>query len=183
MSLKSLTDRIAKLSKREKAAGVLTVLVLTVAAPYMFFYSPSKKEYTLKKASLEAMTKETAILETALAERLKAVPQPAPALEPVVLPKADDLHGIFLSISTKASELGVDFVSIAPESVSQKDGLMEMKLKLELRLKYRQLFDFIRYVEDKHRMFLVESVKYETNDAMYPSGVALIRAVTYLRKT
>ena len=35
----------------------------------------------------------------------------------------------------------------------------------------------------RHKLFLVQELKFETNDALYPSGIALLKeAVTYLRK-
>ncbi|MDP2168164.1 MAG: type 4a pilus biogenesis protein PilO [Thermodesulfovibrionales bacterium] len=182
MDIKTIKARLEKLSGREKVIGIMTVVALIVIAPYVLLYSPSEKALRMEKQRLSDLQNEAAALETSLTEQSRQVAAAAPRLKPVMLPKADDLHGIFRSISTRATELGVDFISIAPEAVSEKEGFIEMRLKLELRLKYKQLYDFVAYLSAKHRLFLIESLRFETNDAVYPSGVAIIKAVTYLEK-
>ena len=82
----------------------------------------------------------------------------------------------------EATIANVDFVSIAPEGFVHKDKFIELKLKIELRVKFRELYDFIKILETRHKLFLVQELKFETNDALYPSGIALLKAVTYLRK-
>ena len=57
-----------------------------------------------------------------------------------------------------------------------------MKVKIELRVRFRELYDFIKNIETRHRLFLIQEVKFETNSALYPGGIAILRAGTYLRK-
>ena len=105
-----------------------------------------------------------------------------PVAEKIALPEAEDLSGMLAAISREATIANVDFVSIAPEGFVHKDKFIELKLKIELRVKFRELYDFIKILETRHKLFLVQELKFETNDALYPSGIALLKAVTYLRK-
>jgi Tfp pilus assembly protein PilO len=100
----------------------------------------------------------------------------------ITLPQAHDLAGMIEAISKDAERTGVEFVSITQEGFSQKGKYVEMRLKLELRSRYRPLYDFMRRLGDKHRLFMIHSLRYETNEALYPSGVAILRAVAYLEK-
>ena len=86
------------------------------------------------------------------------------------------------AISREATIANVDFVSIAPEGFAHKNKFIELKVKIELRVQFRELYDFIKNVETRHKLFLIQELKFETNASLYPSGVALLKAVTYLRK-
>ena len=100
----------------------------------------------------------------------------------VVLPEAEDLSGMLAAISREATIANVDFVSIAPEGFEHKNKFIELKVRIELRVKFRELYDFVKNVEARHKLFLIKELKFETNDSLYPSGIALMKAVTYLRK-
>jgi len=177
VDIKALTERVRKLSAREKAITALTAAVAVFVAPYLFLYSPSSKALEAKKQALGSIEKDVSILDETV--KTQAPLPPAPSMS---LPHADDLGGMFMSISAEATRLGIGFISMAPESVTEKGAFTEMRLKIELRLRYRELFDFIGYLTAKHRLFLIESLSFETNDAVYPSGIAVIKAVTYLKK-
>ncbi|MBI4823950.1 MAG: type 4a pilus biogenesis protein PilO [Nitrospirae bacterium] len=179
MDLNAIKKKLKGLSLREKLIAGITTAIVVFIVPYMFLYEPSKKAVGIKRQSFESILKDVTTLDTVI----KAQPPEVPQAMPVTLPKADTFHEMFLAISRQANALGVDFISISPEVVRQKDRFIEMRLKLELRVKYRQLYDFVRYLGEKHRLLLIESIRFETNDAVYPQGIALIKALTYLEKT
>lgn len=179
MDLNAIKKKLKGLSLREKIIAGIIIAIVVFIVPYMFLYEPSKKAVGIKKQRLEGIQKELTALDT----MIKAQPPAVPSEKPVTLPGAGTFHDMFLAISRQANALGVDFISIAPESVKQKDRFIEMRLKLELRVKYKQLYDFVRYLTEKHKLLLIESIRFETNDAVYPQGIALIKALTYLEKT
>ena len=57
-----------------------------------------------------------------------------------------------------------------------------MRLKLELRAPYRPFYTFVRQLGYRHRLFMIQSLRYETNAALYPSGVGIMRAKAYLKR-
>lgn len=179
MDINTIKKKVKGLSMREKLISAITIILVVFIAPYMFLYSPSRKMLNLKRQSLQSLDKEVQSLNVMIKEQAMREQK---KVEPVILPEADDLQAMFLSISKQANIGGVDFISIAPQSVSSKDGFTEMKLHLELRAGYRQLYELIRYLGIRHKLFLIESLRFETNDAVYPSGITLIKAVIYLKR-
>jgi|Deesub1362A_J573_1020465.scaffolds.fasta_scaffold00268_41 type II secretory pathway component PulM len=172
--------RIQKLSKREQTIAALTLVLTIVLLPYMLLYSPSEKQLRLKQKKLAELNEEIKAISTALslaAAKQEAVPEPVAPPSPT-----EDLSEVFKSISREASLLGVDFISIVPEDIEYKKDFVQMQLRLQLRARYRQLYDFIRQLNTRHRLFLIQSIRFEVNVAVYPSGIALIKATAYLKR-
>lgn len=180
MDIKAIKNKFEKLSQREKIITAITLTVITVLVPYMLLYSPSVLKAKSKQQMLRNLKAEVEAMNLALAS-MRALQKEKPA-EKIVLPEADDLSGMLAAISREANMARVEFISIAPEGVEYKDKFIELKVKIELRVRFRELHDFLRSIETKHRLFLIQDMKYETNSTLYPSGIALLRAVTYLRK-
>ncbi len=180
MDIKTIKSKFESLSTREKIVAVVTLTAILVIVPYMLLYSPSSVNIKNKKQTLQNLKKEVEAINAALASQ-PAVPK-EPVAEKIELPEAEDLSGMLAAISREAAIANVDFVSIVPEGFNYKDKFVELHVKMELRVKFRELYDFIKSVETRHKLFLIQELKFETNDALYPSGVALLKAVTYLRK-
>jgi len=180
MDVKSIKEKVKSLSKREKIVAVVTLTAIVVIVPYMLLYSPSSVNIKNKQQTLQNLKKEVEAINAALASQT-AIPK-EPVVEKIVLPEAEDLSGMLAAISREATIANVDFVSIAPEGFEHKNKFIELKVKIELRVKFRELYDFIKNVETRHKLFLIQELKFETNASLYPSGVALLKAVTYLRK-
>lgn len=177
--IKDIKHKIEGISKREKFIAAITLCLVVFIVPYTFLYSPSEKALKAKKELLQSLQSEITLLNASVTAMAK-YKEPAPKGHS--LPQTDSLQEMFMSISRQANALGVDFISIFTEGITQKEKFIEIRLRLELRVQYRQLYDFIRYLSTHHRLFLIESMRFETNDAVYPSGITLIRAVTYLEK-
>lgn len=183
MNLKTIKSKFESLSKREKAITVVNLVAIAVIVPYMFLYSPSAASVKKQKQALQAVKSEVGAINVTLASQVaQAVLPKKPVPEKVVLPEADNLSEMLAAISREATIANVDFVSITPEGFVHKDKFIELKLKIELRVKFRELYDFIKILETRHKLFLVQELKFETNDALYPSGMAIMKAVTYLKK-
>jgi len=180
MDVKSIKEKFKSLSQRERLIAVVTLAAIAVIVPYMLLYSPSVVKIKNKKQALQNVKSEIEAINTALASQ--AVLPKEPVAEKIVLPEAEDLSGMLAAISREATIANVDFVSIAPEGFSYKDKFIELKVKIELRVKFRELYDFVKNVEARHKLFLIQELKFETNASLYPSGVALLKAVSYLRK-
>jgi Tfp pilus assembly protein PilO len=180
MDVKSIKEKFKSLSKKEKIIVLINLVAIVVVVPYMLLYSPSSVSVKNKRQAIQNLKKEIEASNAALA--LQAALPKQPVAEKIVLPEAEDLSGMLAAISREATIANVDFVSIAPEGFEHKNKFIELKVKIELRVKYRELYDFIKNVEARHKLFLVQELKFETNDTLYPSGVALLKAVTYLRK-
>jgi Tfp pilus assembly protein PilO len=175
-----VTGAIQKLSVREKAIVAITLVFVLAYIPYTFMFSPAQQKIMIKRQELSNLNTEISALSLSLSAKVgeeEAVDMPV-----ITLPQAHDLAGMIEAISKDAERTGVEVISITQEGFKQKGKHMEMRLKLELRSRYRPLYDFVRDIGDKHRLFMIQSLRYETNEALYPSGVAILRAVAYLEK-
>lgn len=180
MDIKAIKEKIESLSQREKVISAITLTVVVVFVPYLLLYSPSSTKVKMKQQMFQNLKKEVEAITMALSSQ--AAFQKEPITEKIVLPEAEDLSGMLAAISREASMAKVDFISIAPEGFSYKDKFIELRVKIELRVRFRELYDFLKNIETRHRLFLIQELKFETNSALYPSGIALLKAVTYLRK-
>lgn len=177
---KKISDKFASLSGREKAIVLLILISLIVLVPYYYFYSPASKNASNKQNTLQTLKAEVDTINNAVSAQ--TVSQQDPSTGKLTLPEADDLSGMLAAISREANAAKVDFISIAPEGFIYKDKLVELRVKIELRVRFRQLYDFIKSIETKHKLFIIKDIKFETNNTVYPSGIALLHAVTYLKK-
>ncbi|MCE5194000.1 MAG: type 4a pilus biogenesis protein PilO [Nitrospiraceae bacterium] len=182
MGLKSITDNInekfSALTKREQMISIITLLLALILIPYLMLLSPLQVKIKTQQQTLETLKKELDSLNQIAA--LQVTTQ-KPDTEKFSLPQADDLSGMLASISKEANLARVDFISIAPEGFITKDKFIELKVKIELRVKFRQLYDFLGNIEARHKLFLIQDIKFETNPTVYPSGIAIIKAITYLK--
>jgi Tfp pilus assembly protein PilO len=177
---KKISDKFASLSGREKAIVLLILISLIVLVPYFYFYSPASTNALNKQNALQTLKAEVDTMNNAVSAQ--DVPQQDPSTSKLSLPEADDLSGMLAAISREANAAKVDFISIAPEGFIHRDKFIELKVKIELRVRFRQLYDFIKSIETKHKLFIIKDIKFETNNTVYPSGIALLHAVTYLKK-
>lgn len=168
------------LSQREKIIFAATVAVAVFVVFQMMLYSPASKKVKLKRQMLQDIKKEVEAINLILSSQ--TVVQKAPPPEKITLPDAEDLSGMLAAISREANIASVDFISIAPEGFEYKDRFIEMKVKIELRVRSRELYDFLKNIETRHKLFMINDLKFETNSALYPSGIAILKAGTYLRK-
>jgi Tfp pilus assembly protein PilO len=171
---------IQKLSAREKAIVALTVIFVLVFVPYSFMYKPAQEAMAGKRQELDRLTSDLNKINSSLA--LKVSQEKSVDMPVITLPEAKDLAGMLDAITRDAEQNGVEFISITQEGFSRKGRYLEMRMKLELRSRYRPLTNFLQSIGDKHRLFMIQSIRYETNGALYPSGVAILRAVAYLEK-
>lgn len=179
MDLESIKSRIRGLERREKIFVLITVLAVSVVLPYIFLYSPSVRNLESVRMELKNLKTEVDALNTTVA----AMPvQQVGRDEKITLPATEDLAGMLAAITREANLAKVEFISLAPEGILSKDGYIEMKIKMELRLRFRALYDFLKNIEARQSLFLITDIKFETNDTVYPSGIALVKAVVYLRK-
>lgn len=183
MDIKAITnnamEKIESLSQREKIILAITVTVAVVVIVQAVLYSPSAKKLAIKKQTAQSLKQEVEAINQILSLQSSSSKIPEAKIN---LPEAEDLSGMLAAISREANMAKVDFISITPESIENKDKFTELKVKLELKVKFKELHDFLKNIEARHKMFLIQDIKFETNSAVYPSGVALLRAVTYLRK-
>lgn len=175
-----LADMIQGLSAREKAVTALAILVALAVIPYMLVYSPSREKIAGKRQEIETLQKDIASLTDSLKKRVgreRAAEMPA-----ITLPEANDLAGMIEAISREADLAGVDFISFTQEGFSYGEQYVQLRMKLELRARYKPFYSFVKEIGDKYGLFMIQSLRYETNEAIYPSGVAIIRAVAYLKR-
>lgn len=180
MNVKVIKKRFEALSQREKIISLTTLVAATFLVLHVLLYSPASQKARLKQQAMQNLKKEIEAITMALSSQ--AAPKKEPVIEKITLPEAEDLSGMLAAISREAGMARVDFISISPEGFEYKDKFVELKVKVELRVKFRELYDFLKNIETRHKLFLVRELKFETNATLYPSGIAVIKAVTYLRK-
>mgnify|MGYP001607212747 CR=1 FL=1 len=179
MDIKAVRKKIEGLTPREKIVSVLVIIALAIFIFNVLLYSPASKKARTRKETMQNLSKEVEAIASAVTLQAS---EKKPAAEKIDLPQAEDLSGMLAAISREANIANVDFISISPEGLEQKDRFVELRLKMELRVKFRELYDFLRNIESRHRLFLVQNIRFETNSTVYPSGIAVLNAVTYLRK-
>jgi len=182
MDINTIKNKFAGLSLREKAITIITLSAIVILVPYSLLYSPSAVKVKIKQQELQNIKKEFEAINLTLASQMISQKEPSAKTEKITLPDAEDLSGMLAAISREANIARVDFVSIAPEGFIHKDKFIEMKVKIELRVRFRELYDFLKNIEARHKLFLIQELKFETNPTVYPSGIALLKAVTYLKK-
>lgn len=175
-----LADIVNRLSSREKAIAVLTVFVALAVVPYMLVYTPMREKISHKRQELDTLQKEITSLTVSVKNRVGE--EQAADLPAITLPEARNLAEMIEDISRLADMSGVDFISFTQEGFSYGDQYVKMRMKLELRSRFRPFHSFVITISDKHRLFMIQSLRYETNEAIYPSGVAIIKAVAYLKR-
>ena len=180
MDIKTVKGKIEGLSQREKVISAITVAAAVFALMHMLLYLPAAQKAKAKKQELQNLEKEIEAINMTLSSQAASVK--GPFVEKAELPEADDLSSMLAAISREATMAKVDFISISPEGFEYKDKFIELRVKIELRVRFRELYDFLKSIETRHRLFLIQDVKFETNSTVYPSGIALLKAVTYLRK-
>ncbi len=180
MDIKTIKNRFDKLSQRERIISFITVIAALFAVFHMMLYSPTSQKAKTKQQTAKNLKSEIEAINMMLSSQTAL--QKEPEIEKLTLPEAEDLSGMLAAISREASMARVDFISISPEGFEYKDKFIELRIKIELRVKFRELYDFIKNIETRHNLFLVQDLKFETNSVLYPSGIAFLKAVTYLRK-
>lgn len=180
MDVKIIKERIAGFSQREKIISAITLTVVGVVVLHILLYSPASRNVKVKQQMLQNLKKEVETITQTLSSQ--TVPSKEPITEKIVLPETEDLSGMLAAISREANIARVDFISIAPEGFEYKDNFIELRVKIELRVRFRELYDFLKNIEMRHKLFLIQDLKFETNNVLYPSGIAVLKAVTYLRK-
>jgi type II secretory pathway component PulM len=178
MVREKIADRYRALAPREKIAVISALLAVMLLLPYGYLYSPAASKLAQQREVLKNMKAEMEILNASVST-LQVPLQPD---DKTSLPAAEDLAGMLSAITREANLANVDFISLVPESLTPGDRYVEMKLKIELKVRFRELHDFLYGLEKKQKLFLIKEIKFETNDAVYPSGVAVLRATAYVRK-
>jgi type II secretory pathway component PulM len=176
MAGQKLTDRFSELSRRERYALILAFLLAVALLPYSVLYAPSARKLSKERAELASIRKEV----DAMSSSASALSHTEEAK--VALPAAEDLAGMISAITKEANRANLEFISLTPETLTQKDGYTEMKVKIELRLRFRALHDFLLGLEERQKLFIVKELKFETNEAIYPSGISIIKATAYVRR-
>lgn len=177
---KIIREKIGGLSQREKIISFATVAVAAFTVFNMLLYSPASRKVKAEQTMAQSLRNEINAITIALASQPAAKKEGMP--EKIVLPEAEDLSGMLAAISREANLAKVDFISITPEGFEYKDRFIELRVKIELRVRFRELYDFLSNIEARHKLFLVQDVKFETDNVLYPSGIAFLKAVTYLKK-
>lgn len=180
MDLERVKDRIKGLNKREKVIVLITFIIAVIAVPYVFLYAPSAKKLDSTKKEFKNLQTEIDAINASIAAM--TVQQPLIIEETISLPDTEDLAGMLAAITREANLANVEFISLVPEGISNKDNYVQMKIKIELRVRFRAFYNFLKNIETRQRLFLIKDIKFETNNIVYPSGIALIKAVVYLRK-
>ncbi len=179
MDLEKVKGRFKRLTNREKIIFLTTIVLSVIIVPYMFLYGPSAKKVDSLKIELNSLKSEIKALDAAIV----SISVRQPVIEgPIELPDTEDLAGMLAAITREANRADVEFISLVPESIKNKNSYVQMKIKIELRVRFKALYDFLRNIEERQRLFMIKDVKFETNDTVYPSGIALVKAVVYLRK-
>ncbi|MGD2081124.1 MAG: type 4a pilus biogenesis protein PilO [Nitrospirota bacterium] len=177
-----IAGTLQNLSAREKLILGLTIFVALFVAPYFVFYAPARENIADRREEMQALDEEIAALASSVKAGVGNQGEEKEETPALALPEAKDLAGMLTALGTEADLAGVDFISVSQEGSSEMGGYVKTRLKLELRSRYRPFHVFVKSLGDKHRLFMIQSLRYETNEAIYPSGVAIIKAVAYLRR-
>lgn len=175
---------MSKVSRREHALVYLAVVMVFVTA-FNYLVMPKHKQIRQLEATAGGLQVEI----DGLSKSLSALQQ-SPAHTPSQAAGAGAAVSDGGRISTLLEEItqtarvgGVDFVSVRPEAITDKGSYMEMRVRIDLKSRYREVGEYLERLQGLSRPISVTDVKIVTDSTMSPRVSTEIHLLAMLGKT
>lgn len=184
---------LTRISKREKVLIAITAIVIVYAIFYQVIYSSISfregylmDELNLAKSEVPSLEKQIHDLRSEI-ERLKltekqGAKEQASLRVEGLFPKGNVLSS-FLEDITKADKGGkIDFLTVQPYSIEDRGLYLELSVRIDLRSRYQDLWNYLRVLESMPRIINVKDIKIESNPDINPYILSTLSIVTYMGK-
>ncbi|MEK6576863.1 MAG: type 4a pilus biogenesis protein PilO [Nitrospirota bacterium] len=188
-----VSERIERLSRREKIISIFVVLLVTLSlAGYL--YLPERREAERISSDVRSLKMEIDLLETQLPDLKKRTDDLMQADEGEevageisrkmgdMLPGGDRLSVLLEEITRLARRRRVDFISIRPEGIEDKGSYIELAMKIAIKSRYRELGEYLGMIESLPRTIKIKDIKVESNAGINPHVMGQLDVVTYVGK-
>lgn len=188
-----VSERIERLSRREKIISIFVVLLVTLSlAGYL--YLPERREAERISSDVRSLKMEIDLLETQLPDLKKRTDDLMQADEGEevageisrkmgdMLPGGDRLSVLLEEITRLARRRRVDFISIRPEGIEDKGSYIEIAMKIAIKSRYRELGEYLGMIESLPRTIKIKDIKVESNAGINPHVMGQLDVVTYMGK-
>ncbi|MEK7307217.1 MAG: type 4a pilus biogenesis protein PilO [Nitrospirota bacterium] len=188
-----VSERIERLSRREKIISIFVVLLVTLSlAGYL--YLPERREAERISSDVRSLKMEIDLLETQLPDLKKRTDDLMQADEGEevageisrkmgdMLPGGDRLSVLLEEITRLARRRRVDFISIRPEGIEDKGSYIEIAMKIAIKSRYRELGEYLGMIESLPRTIKIKDIKVESNAGINPHVMGQLDVVTYVGK-
>lgn len=184
---------IERLSRREKAIGILTIFLITLLlAGYL--YIPERREVERISREVRSLKIEIDLLSKQLpelerkADDLRQIEEGTEMAGEIsrkigdMLPGGDRLSILLEEITRLARRRKVDFISIRPEGIEDKGSYLELAMKIAIKSRYRELGEYLGMLENLPRAIKIKDIKVESNAGINPYVMGHLDVVTYMGK-
>lgn len=184
---------IERLSRREKAIGILTISLITLLlAGYL--YIPERREVERISREVRSLKIEIDLLSKQLpelerkADDLRQIEEGTEMAGEIsrkigdMLPGGDRLSILLEEITRLARRRRVDFISIRPEGIEDKGSYLELAMKIAIKSRYRELGEYLGMLENLPRAIKIKDIKVESNAGINPYVMGRLDVVTYMGK-
>ena len=182
-----------KLNLRERALLIITGVVVLWGGVSMFLMPKVKQveQYRAEIANLTAnISRDSGLLPSlrTRVERLQSQKSTRGVVRGVslkasdVLPGGTQLSSFLEELNRLARHHQVEFVSIRPEGIEDKEAYLEMILRINLKSRFRQLGEYLMMLENLPRAIIVKDIKIESSAENDPYIMTQLKAVTFLAK-
>lgn len=184
---------LSRLSKREKVILAITSTVIIYVIFYQMVYSSISlrerhlmDELNLTESEISSLEKQLRDLKAEIGRlkllEEKGTKEQVSAQVEELFPKGKVLSG-FLDDITKADRWEkVEFLTVQPEAVEDRDLYLELSVRMNLRSRYQDLWNYLRVLESMPRIINVRDIRIETNPEINPYILSTLLVVTYMGK-
>ncbi len=147
------------------------LLAILIAVLYFFF---------LRTQTAKALTQQA----TALQQEIATLPEPSAYKRPGMSATFSWIHSIpdFLNDLTQwAKKRSVLIVSIEPGIPIKQTGYTEQPVKLAIQGRFREVGDYLTFLEDLPRPALVTGIQLTSPTAIFPDLAANLDLVIYIK--
>lgn len=184
---------LSRFSKREKILLAITSVVIIYVIFYQVVYSSISlkerhliDEVNLTESEISSLEKQLSDLKTEIGRlkllEEKGTKEQVSAQVEELFPKGKVLSS-FLDDITRADRWGkVEFLTVQPEAVEDRGLYLELSVRMNLRSRYQDLWNYLRVLESMPRIINVRDIKIETNLEINPYILSTLTIVTYMGK-
>jgi Tfp pilus assembly protein PilO len=183
----------AKLSVRERVLAAVTLGAVLFGA-YFLLILPAKSRILkldtqasllsgeIGQAQVMNAQRRAQVQELDQARRDREVADEISFKAPDILPGGNELSSFLEELTRLARLRQVDFVSIRPQSVEDRETYTQMNLNIDVKARFRQFGEYLLMLEDLPRAIIVEEVRVETTPETSPFIIGHLNAVTFMVK-
>lgn len=184
---------LSRFSKREKILLAITSVVIIYVIFYQVVYSSISlrerhlmAEVNLTESEISSLEKQLSDLKAEIGRlkllEEKGTKEQVSAQVEELFPKGKVLSS-FLDDITRADRWEkVEFLTVQPEAVEDRGLYLELSVRMNLRSRYQDLWNYLRVLESMPRIINVRDIKIETNLEINPYIVSTLTIVTYMGK-